>query len=435
MDTVINVKNLSKSFRMYPSLLDRLKESLHPFNKKYHREFWALKDVSLEVKKGECIGLLGRNGSGKSTLLQVLCGILQPTAGEVVVRGRISALLELGAGFSPQFTGRENVYLNGAIMGFSRGEMDKRFPEIADFADIKEFINQPVKTYSSGMYLKLAFACAVNVEPDILVVDEALGVGDAFFQQKCFAKIREIIASGTTCIFVSHDAQTLTNLCDRIILLEKGKLEFEGAPEDAVSRYYSKQSKRWTPVQLSTTKIENEWHGDDQLMSPAEIIEHNILHSNCKRHGPGELQIVGLRVTDGRGEDLLEVRMLNSLNFIFLLRAQQTVRDPSADIRLYDRMGNTVFAAGTRQLRLRLPDLQIGQQLVVKLEITFTVQPGEYTFSVGVAEPSGDGPNIGYINERYEMLGPIVVTADQNELFPFYGIAQLPMQASYKTVF
>jgi energy-coupling factor transporter ATP-binding protein EcfA2 len=324
--------------------------------------------------------------------------------------------------------------MNGAIMGFTEEEMNERFQTIADFADIGEFIDQPVKTYSSGMYLKLAFACAVNVDPDILVVDEALGVGDVFFQQKCFAKIREIISRGTTCIFVSHDAQTLTNLCDRIILLEKGRFEFEGAPEDAVSRYYSKQSKRWTIAQPATGKTENEACGNDQLMSPAEIIEHNILHSNCKRHGAGELQIAGLRVTDRYGRDTLEVRMLESLNFTFLLRAQQAVHDPSSDIRLYDRLGNTVFAAGTRQLRLRLPDLQVGQELVVNLEITFSVQPGEYTFSVGVAEPSGDGPNIGYINERFEMLGPIVVATDQNELFPFYGIAQLPMQASYKSV-
>jgi len=224
MDMAISVKNLRKSFRMYPSPKDRIKEMLHPFNKKYHTEFLALKDVSFEVKKGECIGIIGKNGSGKSTLLQVLCGILQPTAGEIVVRGRISALLELGAGFSPQFTGRENVYLSGAIMGFTKEEMSERFEKIVGFADIGEFINQPVKTYSSGMYLKLAFACAVNVDPDILVIDEALAVGDVFFQQKCFAKIREIISRGTTCLFVSHDTQILTNLSDRIILLDEGRL-------------------------------------------------------------------------------------------------------------------------------------------------------------------------------------------------------------------
>ncbi|TAN63041.1 ABC transporter ATP-binding protein, partial [bacterium] len=169
MENAISVKNLSKKFRIYSSPAEGLKEALHPFRKKYHKEFWALKDVSFDVKKGECVGIIGRNGSGKSTLLQILCGILQPTSGEVRVNGRISALLELGAGFNPQFTGRENVFLNGSINGISREEMETRFDEIANFADIGEFIEQPVKTYSSGMYVRLAFACAINVDPDILI--------------------------------------------------------------------------------------------------------------------------------------------------------------------------------------------------------------------------------------------------------------------------
>lgn len=173
-DVTISVRNLSKSYKMYPTPKERLKELLHPFGKKYHQEFWALRDVSFEIKKGECIGILGRNGSGKSTLLQLLCGILQPTEGEIKTNGRISALLELGAGFSPQFTGRENVYMNGALMGFTKEEMDERLNAIAEFADIGEFIDQPVRTYSSGMFVRLAYACAVNVEPDILIVDEAL---------------------------------------------------------------------------------------------------------------------------------------------------------------------------------------------------------------------------------------------------------------------
>ena len=188
-ETAISVRGFSKKYRRFRNTADTLREIFHPFGKKYHDEFWALKDVSIEIKRGECIGIIGRNGSGKSTLLQVLCGILQPTSGAVQVNGRIAALLELGAGFSPDFSGRENVYMNGALMGLSKQEMDERFSSIAEFAEIGDFMEQPVKTYSSGMYVRLAFAVAINVDPDILIVDEALSVGDMRFQQKCYRKI------------------------------------------------------------------------------------------------------------------------------------------------------------------------------------------------------------------------------------------------------
>lgn len=237
-DIVISIKNLSKKFRVYNSPAEGLKEALHPFRKKYHKEFWALKDVSFEVKRGECVGIIGRNGSGKSTLLQILCGILQPTSGTVQVSGRISALLELGAGFNPQFTGRENVFLNGSINGISREEMEAKFDEIASFADIGEFIDQPVRTYSSGMYVRLAFAVAINVDPDILIVDEALSVGDEAFQRKCFSRIQAIQKRGATVLFVSHSATTVVELCDWAILLDCGERLLAGKPKTVVSRYH-----------------------------------------------------------------------------------------------------------------------------------------------------------------------------------------------------
>jgi lipopolysaccharide transport system ATP-binding protein len=237
MDIAISVKNLSKSFRMYPSPKDKLKELLHPFGKKYHQEFWALKDISYDIKKGECVGIIGKNGSGKSTLLQIICGVLQPTSGEAKVKGRISALLELGAGFNRAFTGRENVYMNGALMGFSQEEMDEKFHAIAEFADIGEFIDQPVKTYSSGMYVRLAFACAVNIDPDILIVDEALSVGDEAFQRKCFSRILDFQKRGKTILFVSHTATVIVELCNRAILFDQGELLLIGPPKPVVARY------------------------------------------------------------------------------------------------------------------------------------------------------------------------------------------------------
>lgn len=233
----ISVKNVSKKFRRYASVADGVKEVLHPFRKKYHKEFWALRDISFEVKKGETVGIIGRNGSGKSTLLQILCGIMLPTMGEVKIQGRISALLELGAGFSPQFTGRENVYMNGAIMGLTKEEVDEKFQSIVDFADIGEFIDQPVRTYSSGMYVRLAFAAAINVDPDILVVDEALAVGDARFQKKCYDKMNSLKKSGTTIIIVTHAHDTLKTFSTKAVLLDAGRMLQVGDPGEVVLKY------------------------------------------------------------------------------------------------------------------------------------------------------------------------------------------------------
>ncbi len=233
----ISAKNLSKKYRLYDSPQRRLKEALHPLRKKYHREFWALRDVSFELKKGESLGIIGRNGSGKSTLLQILCGVLQPSEGGVQVSGSISALLELGAGFNPDFTGRQNVYLNGAIKGFTKEQIDDRLEAIFGFADIGEFIDQPVKTYSSGMYVRLAFAAAINIDPDILVVDEALSVGDMFFQAKCMTRIKKMIDSGVTLLFVSHDLSSIKSLCKHSLWLQNGLTKALGDSGEVALEY------------------------------------------------------------------------------------------------------------------------------------------------------------------------------------------------------
>lgn len=245
-DTSIHVEGLSKRFEIYAQPVDRLKQMvlpkvsclLHRPSRTYFREFWALRDVGFDVHKGETIGIVGRNGSGKSTLLQIICGTLTPTTGSVAVQGRIAALLELGSGFNPEFTGRENVYLNAAVLGLSRDEINSRYNDIVEFADIGDFVEQPVKMYSSGMYVRLAFAVAINVSPDILVVDEALSVGDEAFQRKCFARIDAIRDSGATVLFVSHAAGKVIELCDRAILLDDGEMLALGTPKFVVSRYH-----------------------------------------------------------------------------------------------------------------------------------------------------------------------------------------------------
>lgn len=239
---VVAAENVSKVYRLYEKNIDRLFEAIHPFQKTYHTDFQALKDVSFSIAQGESVGIIGRNGSGKSTLLKVLTGVIVPSGGQVKIRGQVAALLELGAGFNPELTGLENIYFNGALMGFSRHEMSKRLQGIVEFADIGEFINQPVRLYSSGMFARLAFAVAINVDPDILIVDEALSVGDFAFQQKCFHRIRELKErKGLTLIFVSHDVNAVKSLCGRCLWMREGVLSADGPAGDLCDEYIQSQ--------------------------------------------------------------------------------------------------------------------------------------------------------------------------------------------------
>jgi len=430
-DIVVKVDNLGKRFKIYHSPWSRALEWVSYGQKVYHRDFWALRDISFELKKGECLGIIGPNGAGKSTLLKILTRSLYPTSGTFRVEGNVLSLLELGTGFHGELTGRQNIYRSSHLLGFPEGYVSERIREIEEFAEIGEFFDRPIKTYSSGMYVRLAFSMFVFLKPEVLIVDEALSVGDIFFQQKCFAKMREMLSSDTTCLFASHDMAAVQNLCQRAILLNHGEIDFEGAPEETVSRYFSKKGKRTAATEPVEMKADRDSHQEGDLISPSEILKNNILYSNEKRHGAGGLEVVAARVTDPYGKDTLTVPILEPLHFHLLLRAKEEIHAPHTGIHLFDRLGNLVFAAGTRQFKHRLPALNPGQELVVKFEILFSVQPGEYTFSLGASEPSEEGPNIGYIRDRHEMLGPIVVIADPNEVFPFYGIAQLPMKISF----
>lgn len=433
-DIVVKVDNLSKRFKIYSNPWFRALEWVSNSEKVYHRDFWALKDISFELKKGECLGIIGPNGAGKSTLLKILTQSLYPTTGTFQIQGNILSLLELGTGFNGELTGRQNIYRTSQLLGFPGGYVAKRIQEIEEFAEIGEFFDRPIKTYSSGMYVRLAFSMFAFLKPEVLVVDEALSVGDIFFQQKCFAKMREMLSSDTTCLFASHDMAAIRNLCDRAIFLNHGEIDFEGEPEETVSRYFSKLGKRIPANGSVEIKTEPDFHAESERVSPSEILRNNIFQPGYRRHGAGGIEVVAARVTDSHGKDTLVVPMLESLRFHVLLRAKENVLVPQTGIHLYDRFGNLVFAAGTPQLKKRLPDLKPGQELVVRFEITFNVQPGEYTFSLGASEPSEEGPNVGYIHDRHEMLGPIVVIADPNEVFPFYGIAQLPMKVFFHRI-
>lgn len=426
MDFVVTVENISKKFKIYTKPWHRVLEWGTFGRKKSHQEFWALKDISFKVKNGECLGIIGPNGAGKSTLLKILTGALYPTGGTFRIQSRVLSLLELGTGFNPELTGRQNLCNSANLLGFGGNYIEDKIGDIEAFAELGEFFDRPIKLYSSGMYVRLAFSMFVFLEPDVLIIDEALSVGDVFFQQKCFAKIREMILHGTTCLFVSHDTVAVQNLCQQAILLQRGKIAFWGDATETVSRYYASLGSNHSSHEEKISSVPAE--PASNLMSPLEIIAHNILVAGTNRHGVGGLEIIAARVTDSEESDTLAVEMLQSLFFHMLLQANEKIVDPSAGINLYDRLGNLVFAAGARQLKHRFSDLSAGQRIVVRIELFLNVQPGEYTFSLGA---SGCLEELGILHDRHEMLGPIVVRSDPAKPLTFFGIAQLPMKIEY----
>ncbi len=445
-DVIISVKNVSKAYRIWSSPSARLGSpltaataALFPRSSAPHlaltaraargyRDFHALDDVSFEIRRGEATGIIGRNGSGKSTLLQLIAGTLAVTSGSLSVNGRVSALLELGSGFNPEFTGRENVFLNGSIYGLSRAEMARRFDEIAAFADIGDFIEQPVKTYSSGMMMRLAFAVAVSVQPDILIVDEALSVGDVFFTQKCFQRIREIVHRGATLIFVSHDTGSVQNLCDRGLLLSQGKLIHDGAPEDCVSRYFNLHQ----PTAASAAgPVAAGRHAPVATELRAALVAADILPSAKSRHGDRKLELIAAAVLDGHGAATWDFELLHRATIRVLFKAHAPIALPSVGLQLHDRMGNLLFAAGNSQLRFPLPPLAAGEEIMLDFRVTLTAQAGLYTLSLDAAEADPTDPNVGTFHDRVGGLGPLSIAHHAAGVLPFYGAAQLPLEISY----
>jgi len=362
---LVLVQNVSKLYRLYRRPADRLRELL-PRARARHTDFWALRDIGFEVEKGETLGLVGPNGCGKSTLLQIVCGILQPTSGRVVTRGRIAALLELGAGFNPEFTGRENVYLNGEIMGLSRAEIDKAMPSIESFAEIGEFIARPVKEYSSGMYVRLAFSTAIHVDPEILIVDEALAVGDAVFANRCVRKFQELRERKVTVLFVSHDLGLVKQLSDRAILLLNGRIAAQGAPNDVINRY----------IGLVLAKEESKNKKDDRI------------HASF-RHGDGSSEILGVEILNARGEAATAVTGGEPITVRVRSRFHQAKSDPMVGILIRTRIGMDVYGTNTRLERVRLGDFQAGDELEVDFGVECWLTPQQYTLTVATQNADG----------------------------------------------
>lgn len=430
-NVMIKVQGLGKCFKIYPRQWDRMREWLSFGDSVYHQDFWALRDISFEVRRGECLGIIGQNGAGKSTLLKILSKALYHTKGQYDIKGRILSLLELGTGFNQELTGRQNILNSARLLGFPMDYLTaERMRQIEEFADIAEFFDRPVRVYSSGMYVRLAFSMFIFMEPDVFIIDEALSVGDIFFQQKCFSKIHDLLKVGTTIVFVSHDLQAVQNLSNRAILLEHGKILFIGPPEEAVSRYYATLGQNILPYQSgrSSNTFENiyEYH---PIMEPSEIIAHSILNGKS-RHGNGEMEIVAARVTDKSGRDTFSVSIMEEFRFYLLVRAATNMHDPSVSIEIFDRFKNLVFSSSTRHMGVRLPVLSPGEERVIGFKINMSVQPGQYTFSLVCGRPAhGSNPNLGCVADRHDSLGPLSVIFDYDSgLAPFNGIAKLPME-------
>jgi ABC-type polysaccharide/polyol phosphate transport system ATPase subunit len=362
---LVTVQNVCKLYPLYRRPADRLRELL-PGAGALHQDFWALRDITFHVEKGETLGLVGPNGCGKSTLLQIVSGILQPTTGRVVTRGRIAALLELGAGFNPEFSGRENVFLNGEIMGLSRAEIERAMPAIERFADIGEFLERPVKEYSSGMYVRLAFSTAIHVDPEILIVDEALAVGDAVFANRCVRKFQELRERKTTVLFVSHDLGLVKQLSDRAILLLNGRMEAEGTPRDVINRY----------IGLVLEKQEAPERKNGRLASSF-------------RHGDGTSEIVAVELVNGRGESVVSVESGEQVRVRVRCRYHRAQQDPMVGILIRTRIGMDVYGTNTRIEQIELGELQAGDELEVEFRIACWLTSGQYTLTVATQAPDG----------------------------------------------
>lgn len=387
MDSVIEIKNISKIYNLYNKPSDRLKEALFARQSR-HTEFAALNDVSFNVNKGEILGIIGKNGSGKSTILKIITSVLTPTSGECIVKGKIAALLELGAGFNMEYTGIENIYLNGQMIGFSKDEMDKKLQAIIDFADIGEHIYQPVKTYSSGMFARLAFSVAISVDPDILIVDEALSVGDVFFQNKCYRRFEEFRERGKTILFVTHDMGSVIRYCNRCVLLNAGKKVAEGKPQEMVDLYKRIMVGQWneneesseeaSPVQSSNVKNDQLWK--DQISTNPDI----------EVYGDGRADIIDFGIFSDTGDIGNNVYKGDYYSVKMKVRINEDNLNPIFAFKLRDIKGTELTGTNTMLEDIDTSQCKKGDIVTITFRQKQYLQPGQYLVSLGCTAFEGD---------------------------------------------
>jgi lipopolysaccharide transport system ATP-binding protein len=404
-DIAIKVESLSKCYHIYDQPRDRLKQMILPRlqralglpPRQYFREFWALKDVSFEVKKGETVGIIGRNGSGKSTLLQLICGTLSPTSGSIVTHGRIAALLELGSGFNPDFTGRENVYMNAAILGLSKDEIDARFDQIADFADIGEHIERPVKTYSSGMLVRLAFAVQAQVEPDILIVDEALAVGDAKFQARCFERLKQLKEGGTSILFVTHSTEQIVMHCTRAVLLDYGNLIQAGDSRNVVNYYldllFGKARKQIADEEAGRAQSLPKQAASSYLNFDVDVFSSRPGYNPLEyRWGDGAARITDFYL-ESEGEVYpMAIKTGKRIILEVVVKFLESLRRPIFGITIKTKEGVAVYGTNTELLEIEKFKSTggAGEVVIVKIKFVCRLAPGDYFISLGVATSQGE---------------------------------------------
>jgi lipopolysaccharide transport system ATP-binding protein len=412
----IRVSGVSKHYLLFARPEDRLKQMVVPRlerlagrpPRRYYRDFAALSDVSFEIRRGETVGIVGRNGSGKSTLLQILCGTLRPSSGTVEVNGRIAALLELGAGFNPEFSGRDNVYMHGAILGLSRAEIDARFEAIARFADIGEFIEQPVKTYSSGMYVRLAFAAAINVDPDILVVDEALAVGDEAFQRKCYARLEDIKAKGCTILFVTHAMQTVVQLCDRAMLIDGGELILDGAPREVVRKYQTliyapsgtqEAIRKKIRERITASDDKNSETLPDAMNGAAfqtyGIYPHDRFDPQLISHTVTEYKANGAKISDislvnSEGDSVNIITFGMQYEYQYMVEYFENLDNTGFGMAIVDTRGNHLFGQSSHPVGRGISAMK-GDRMLISFPFKNLLGPGTYFCSAGVGKLTNDG--------------------------------------------
>ena len=386
MPPALRVEGVSKQYRIYNRPADRLKESLTRGRRRYHREFWALSNISFEVEGGTTTGIIGPNGSGKSTLLQIITGTLDPTHGTVWHAGRIAALLELGAGFNPEFTGIENVFMNASLLGLSRSETEQLLPQIESFAEIGDFIYQPIKMYSSGMQLRLAFATAIATSPDILIIDEALAVGDAVFQHRCLRRIKEMQQSGTTILFVSHDPAAIRALCTRAILLNSGQMLADGAPTDVLNRYQKIIMARQQAFQAS--------HGSDQSAVSERVAESVQIDAApltyLFRHGDRSAEILEVELLDASGQrvELVETGEPVTVRVVYVAHAD--LEDVVCGFLIRNRHGIHIYGTNTELQQVASGRVSNGQVNEVRFSFDCWIAPDLLSLSVAVHSAAGE---------------------------------------------
>jgi ABC-type polysaccharide/polyol phosphate transport system ATPase subunit len=417
---VVEFRGVSKSYPVYSSPSDRLKE-LATFNRiKRHTDFWALRDISFEVGVGETFCVIGENGSGKSTLLQLVAGILHPSAGEATVRGRVAALLELGSGFNPEFTGRDNVYLNASILGLSRKQIDQRYGQIAAFAEIGSFIDQPVKTYSSGMAVRLAFSVAIHVDPEILLVDEALAVGDIYFRQRCMRKVHELRSHGVTILFVSHAMGDVKAIGDRTMWLDGGRIRELGATDGVVAKYLAAMTQKDSEyVGAVASSVQVAAGNGHALAPPPEVVTRipNVDH----RHGDGRAEVMGIAVLDSYGNPVRLLEPGSAIVVRISVRSNEYLALPNVGFLLRNHMGIDFAGTNTTREGRQLPPLHAGEVRTVDFHINLPhLYPSHFSFSPAIA----DGTLLAY--KTCDWIDNALTLQMGHSEAPVYGYMHLP---------